>query len=220
MVVNFYGCSKDDAPTPTPEAPKVLPKVSIGTISSITKTTAIAQGSVLEEGNSPILKRGFVTHLTENPVLKSGKIHYVGTGVGSFEIALRDLESGKTHFIRTFATTAKDTVYSEQKQFITLSAPKMETIVLTEITAVSVKTGGNVIMDFGKEVTERGVCFSKTVENPTIADTKLVHPEKGLGTYEILIDKLTKNTEYYVRAYAINNQGVGYGEVIKFKTLE
>ncbi len=220
ITIAFYGCSKDDAPTTTEEPVKVLPKVSIGSLSSITKTGAIAQGAVLEEGNSKVIKRGFVTDLTENPVLKKGKIFDVGFGLGSFEISLKGLESGKQYFIRTFAATATDTVYSEQKQFITLSAPKIETIALTEITTVSVKTGGNVIMDFGKEVTERGVCFSKTVENPTIADTKLVHPENGLGTYEILIDKLTQNTEYYVRAYAVNNQGVGYGEAIKFKTLE
>ena len=153
-------------------------------------------------------------------VLKSGKIFNVGFGLGSFETSLKGFESGKKYFIRTFATTDTDTVYSEQKEFVTLSAPTVETIALTEITAVSVKTGGNVIVDFGKTVTERGVCFSKTVENPTTADTKLVHLESGLGTYEVLVDKLTKNTEYYVRAYAINNQGVGYGEVIKFKTLE
>lgn len=220
IAIAFYGCSKDDAPTTTEEPVKILPKVSIHTISSITKTGAVVQGAVLEEGNSKVIKRGFVADLTENPVLKKGKIFDVGFGLGAFEISLKGLESGKQYFIRTFATTAKDTVYSEQKQFITLSAPKVETLVLTDITTVSVKTGGNVTADFGKEVTEKGVCFSKTNENPTIADTKVIHAEKGLGTYNTLVDKLTKNTEYYVRAYAVNNQGVGYGEVIKFKTLE
>lgn len=220
LAVAFYGCSKDDTPTTTPEEVKVLPKVSIGSVSSITKTGAIVDGSVTEGGNSPVVKRGFVTSLTENPVLKSGMIFQAGFGVGSFEIFVKGLEPGKNYFIKTFAATATDTVYSEQKQFMTLSVPEVETIAVTEITSISVKTGGNIITDFGNEVTERGICYSKTIQVPTVSDTKIIHTEKGVGSYEILVDKLTKNTEYYIRAYAINNQGIGYGEAIKFKTLE
>ena len=35
-----------------------------------------------------------------------------------------------------------------------------------------------------------------------------------------MISSLDDNTQYYVRAYAINQKGVGYGEIAMFSTLK
>ncbi|MEO6520736.1 MAG: NHL repeat-containing protein [Mucilaginibacter sp.] len=66
-------------------------------------------------------------------------------------------------------------------------------------------------------LTAEGICWSSTNQTPTIADSKTSH---GLDTLSVAanLTALTPNTTYYVRAYATNNLGTGYGSVIKFKT--
>jgi uncharacterized protein (TIGR02145 family) len=62
----------------------------------------------------------------------------------------------------------------------------------------------------------RGVCWS-TGNTPTIADSKTTDGT-GPGTFLSLITGLTDGTTYYVRAYATNDAGTGYGNTFSFAT--
>lgn len=73
---------------------------------------------------------------------------------------------------------------------------------------------GTVISAGGATVTERGVCWS-TSPNPTIADNHIALGS-GLGTFTGTFGPLTPNTMYYVRAYATNSAGTGYGVSLTF----
>lgn len=86
------------------------------------------------------------------------------------------------------------------------------------ITQTTVDSGGEVVNDGGTAVIERGVCWS-TTELPTINDTKLVDAGTGIGTFTSNLTGLTANTTYYMRAYAINSEGVSYGDQKTFSTL-
>ena len=68
----------------------------------------------------------------------------------------------------------------------------------------------------GMAVTARGVCWS-TSPHPTVSDS---HTTDGVGTgrFSSIITGLTPGTTYYVRAYATNNVGTGYGEEHTFTT--
>jgi hypothetical protein len=67
-------------------------------------------------------------------------------------------------------------------------------------------------------VENRGVCWA-THSKPTISDSHTV--EGGnLGSFSSFITNLIPKTTYYARAYAKNAAGIGYGEVIQFKTLD
>lgn len=105
-------------------------------------------------------------------------------------------------------------VYSCKKP----SAPTVTTKSVTEVTVSSAKSGGNVTSDGGEEVTVRGVCWS-TSNNPTTADDKVI---SGSGTGEFTCDLtgLDDNTQYFVRAYAVNSEGAAYGDVIPFTTAK
>ena len=62
-------------------------------------------------------------------------------------------------------------------------------------------SGGSVSQSGGgKNVTERGVCFS-TIPNPTI-DDETVPSGSGSGTFTSILSFLGSGTTYYVRAYA------------------
>ena len=97
--------------------------------------------------------------------------------------------------------------------------PTVVTKSVGEVTKTSAKVVGQVAADGGAEVTERGVCWS-TDGTPTILDFRVKDTEGGLGSYEILFKDLVPNTQYYVRAYATNEAGTGYGDEKTFTTLD
>ena len=95
--------------------------------------------------------------------------------------------------------------------------PTVSTLGISNITHYSAQIGGEVTSEGGAEVTARGVCCSPT-ENPTVADKKTVDGT-GTGFFISIITGLTPGTDYYVRAYATNSFGTGYGENLAFSTL-
>ena len=95
--------------------------------------------------------------------------------------------------------------------------PVVTTADVTDITTSTAKCGGEVVMEKGYELSARGVCWS-TSPNPTIGDNHTVDGE-GKGSFESDISGLTESTTYYVRAYATNEYGTGYGEEKSFTTL-
>ena len=97
--------------------------------------------------------------------------------------------------------------------------PTVVTKSVGDVTKTSAKVVGQVAADGGAEVTERGVCWS-TDGTPTILDFRVKDTEGGLGSYEIAFTDLVPNTQYYVRAYATNEAGTGYGDEKTFVTEE
>ena len=97
--------------------------------------------------------------------------------------------------------------------------PTVVTKSVGEVTKTSAKVVGQVAADGGADVTERGVCWS-TDGTPTILDYRVKDVEGGLGSYDILFTDLVPNTQYYVRAYATNEAGTGYGDEKTFVTVD
>jgi streptogramin lyase len=93
---------------------------------------------------------------------------------------------------------------------------------IIDVTSTTAQSGG-VISSLGNAVlTANGVCYSSTNTVPTTANSKTSDP---VATYEISyppftshLTNLTPNTTYYLRAYATNSAGTGYGSVVKFTT--
>ena len=94
--------------------------------------------------------------------------------------------------------------------------PTITTREISDITKFTATSGGNVIFDGGKMVTECGVCWDTTIL-PLATINKTID---GVGEcmFTSLITSLKLNTTYYVRAYATTTNGTGYGDIIKFKT--
>lgn len=95
--------------------------------------------------------------------------------------------------------------------------PVVETADVTDISSSSVVCGGVVRSEGGSPIVERGVCWGKQ-NNPLLSDSHLV-VEGDLGEFSCRLSNLDPNTNYYLRAYAINGTGIGYGSVVRFKTL-
>lgn len=95
--------------------------------------------------------------------------------------------------------------------------PSVTTTIATEISATSAVSGGNITDDGGAQIITGGVCWN-TSENLTTEGSRTIEGGK-LSSFSSNISQLTPNTTYYVRAYAINSVGTGYGKSLSFKTL-
>jgi len=96
--------------------------------------------------------------------------------------------------------------------------PVLSTTAVTDITQATATCGGNITSDGGATVTARGVCWS-TGQTPTISDNKTTDGT-GAGEFSSILSGLSPNTTYYVRAYATNSSGTGYGSTMSFTTQE
>ena len=100
---------------------------------------------------------------------------------------------------------------------LTDTLPTVTTKPVYDISATSAKTGGIVNNSGGSSIIARGVCWG-TTEEPTLADNYLVNGT-GTGTFFSNLQGLAPGVTYYVRAYATNSTGTGYGEALPFTTL-
>ncbi len=95
--------------------------------------------------------------------------------------------------------------------------PELTTINISEITQVSVKTGGKIISNGGSEILSYGICID-TSTSP-IFNNCILTDTIETSTYVSSISGLKDNTKYYLRAYATNKVGTAYGNEISFTTL-
>jgi hypothetical protein len=96
--------------------------------------------------------------------------------------------------------------------------PVVVTTTISNITQTSVSVGGNVRYDQGSKITSLGVCWSKEAF-PDLLD-HVIALDTISGKFECSIKGLSPNTIYYVRAFATNKSGTGYGDVISFRTSQ
>jgi len=109
------------------------------------------------------------------------------------------------------------TAYGKVKSFTTvIRVPTVQTTAVSEITFNSAKSGGIVSDDGGSEVTARGVCWD-TTSTPTVNGNHSTDGS-GTGSYTSALTGLLCEKTYYVRAYATNASGTGYGDTISFTT--
>lgn len=97
------------------------------------------------------------------------------------------------------------------------SAPIVVTVGLTAVTDSSAKAGGQITSTGNEEITATGFCWSTVNTAPTITDDTSVSFTTA-ATFVKEFKNLFPSTKYYVRAYAINSLGVGYGDVLELNT--
>jgi uncharacterized protein (TIGR02145 family) len=195
-----------------------IPEVSTNQVSNIGLTTAISGGIILNNGGLPILSCGVVWSTSDNPTVESN----IGLTIneendGSFTSSITELTPNTNYFARAYATNAVGIVYGEVKNFSTQGVPELKTTNISNITAISAVSGGTITSDGDIAVTARGVCWG-TSPNPTISDN-ITDDGAGSGSYTSEITNLQSGITYYVRAYATNQAGTGYGNELQFTTL-
>ena len=157
---------------------------------------------------------------SDNDDLTDADTSMVNVGESDFYVSVGSLKTGTKYYYCFECYSLHSSTRSELYTFETLKVevPIVETGEVGNVTLNFASSGGNVVSDCGAEVTERGVCWS-TSQNPTINDSK-TSDGSGIGAFTSQLSGLSSSTTYYVRAYATNSAGTGYGDVISFTTLK
>ena len=222
FVVNDGGVSYGNEVTFTTKFTS-LPSVVTNSIKSISYSTAVGGGEVLDDGVNNITSSGICWSTSINPTFGSSNSNYsltITPGIGLFSINITNLQPNTTYYVRSFATNSQGISYGENKTFktlILLYSPILTTTLVSSITSSGAVSGGNITSDGGSTVTARGVCWSTTA-NPSLASNTTING-LGIGSFSSSITGLTPKTTYYVRAYATNSVGTTYGNQITVSTL-
>lgn len=144
---------------------------------------------------------------------------------GSYTSALTNLTPNMTYYVKAYIMNGTEVIYSNKVlsfHTLSLSIPDVATGTATKITTstATVDASLNNLGAGALSVTQHGHCWSSETTTPTIeGDTKSSLGSKdSTGDYVSQLVSLSLNTSYYVRAYAINEIGIAYGEPYTFKT--
>ena len=196
----------------------VLPSVNATQVQEIGIAKATLSSSIQSNGNGSISDCGFVISTNNAPTIADVRYSY-GAATGDFGKTITGLKEYTTYHVRSYAINEAGTAYGEETTFTTLevtmptlSEVTMETISNTsaEMTATVTSTGNGTLSD-------AGFVYS-TNHYPTVTDNKL-----SCGKVTNLSSKatgLTPETNYYVRAYAVNEKGTVYSSEREFKTAK
>ena len=198
----------------------ILPTLTTDSLGNITLTSVKLYGNITDDGETPILKRGFCISTNPTPTPTDSTFN-AGEGMGAFNLVVIKLKAGTKYNVRAFATNAMGTSYGKEITFSTLDykLPTIQTNPVTDI-GLNVATLSGNVKDLGRgELKERGIVLSKS-QNPTIDDMKFKSSVTDLGEYKIVVTKLEVNTKYYARAYTQNEAGIVYGDEVNFSTLD
>ena len=188
-----------------------IPNVTL----SLGKDIKVESSLVVADGIT-ISEKGIAYSTEENVTVENSKV--VSVDSQSILVEINGLTTGQKYYMRSYVVSDEYIAYSDVFEYIPHSAPALSTTEIIDVTYTSAQSGGSDLIDNGLEITSKGIVWS-TLPNPTIdVETKSVN---GAGTdnFTSVISDLTPGTKYYVRAYAVNSDGVGYGNEVSFETL-
>ncbi len=194
----------------------LLPTVTTNPVTRISTTIATTGGNVTNDGGGAVSDRGVCWNTTGSPTISGSKLS-AGSGTGVFKSPLTGLTAGQTYHLRAYVTNSAGTGYGNEVVFSTLASIVPPTVTTAAVSNIQVTTaiGGGSVTDWGGDsVTARGVCWN-TTGTPNINGSHTVDGS-DTGSYSSGLAPLVGNSVYYVRAYATNSAGTGYGNQVTF----
>ena len=190
-----------------------------------TDVSITVASKVLGVGTSQVKGIGFCWS-TENqePTINDASVDLTEQmDEATFSTVIDELKPGTTYYICAYAVNEEGVGYSETfvHQTRQLPVPVLSEVKVTDCTGSSITVNAQVLEDYSTEIEGLGFCWSTESQEPTINHRAVnLNDQIGSSTFGTTIHELAPNTTYYIRAYAINGQGVGYSETVTCKTLE
>lgn len=97
------------------------------------------------------------------------------------------------------------------------NVPSIAITGVTNITGTTATIGVNIVNDGGADIAYKGVCWGLN-PNPSIEGSYITNGS-GIGNYSSSLSNLLPDRIYYVRAYALNREGIAYSPQVSFETL-
>lgn len=195
------------------------PTVKTYDANNLTNTSADLHGYVMDNG-SAISQMGFYYDLYPNDPTGINLTLVANIPSGTFFASISSLTSNIPYNFVAFAINAKGTTLGGIKMFTTennaVVLPTVTTSPVTNIGANDAIGHGEVILNGYGSITERGICWNTTGSPIRTGDHATSLGAEGV--FSCNMTGLVQGTKYYVRAYAVNSAGDGYGTQVEFTT--
>ena len=211
----------------------------------LTDTSVICKGIVESDGGDSIIERGICWYSEsyppmienhESPTISDHRM-VAGGDLGKFSCELTNLEINKVYYLCAYARNSVGVSYGSENVFVYISAdvvwvgntptpdtppvpvlmeelPTVTISPVTDITANQATCHGAITDDGGSAIINRGFCWRT---NDDLDYNYICVTESD---FEYTLSNLAPNTAYYVRAFAVNEKGIGYSSEISFITME
>lgn len=110
LIVNNSGVPAWSAPN--------SPTINTNQLTSITSTSAVCGGIILNDGGSAVSAYGVCWATVNNPTI-GNSFTTDGVGIGSFSSNISGLTTGTVYYVRAYATTSNGTSYGNVVSFTT-----------------------------------------------------------------------------------------------------
>lgn len=147
--------------------------------------------------------------------------NYQGS-TGSFpNFQVSGLNDGSTYYYNTFTINEFGTSLGVEASIATLAitVPVLSTNNTTNITYKEFTSGFTIINDGGKSIISRGIIYSKTNNPPLINLDSSINEPLNYSSKSQIVSDISMNNIYHVRSYAVNELGIGYGQVVDVSVL-
>lgn len=192
------------------------------------------QGGLLKqvELDNWISPNNGATNQTGYSAQGSGYITESGEFVGKGEIFSTWVNSENSTFVRTlsnaeqriyrdeYSTPSSNTNgYSIRCVRTNIGTPTVTTITPNNISISTADVSGEIVDEGESPISEKGILWGTWSGITLESCIGFISAGAGSEQFTSTISGLNSNQNYYVRAYATNNNGTSYGEAIEFQTL-
>ena len=238
--VNYFYCLYITCGSTTVISPEILqftttannaPELAEVTMTMEAENTSInVQSSILSIGADEITLCGFcyVKGADGDPTLASGLVNIPETempeGDKAFTALIDNLEASTDYSVRAYAMNDAGSVgYGPKAVLRTANAdkPTLRTYDEPDVRGNYAVVNAEIVEEGTSKVTERGFCWSSTNASPMLGacEGSNTVPLNESMIFSSEIKDLQEGTTYYVRSYAVNEKGIGYGNRITFTTI-
>ena len=118
-----------------------IPSVTTTEVTSITQTTAVCGGVVMDDGGAIVTERGVCWSTSHSPTV-GGSHASSGTDTGAYTVNITNLTANTTYYVRAYAKNSAGTAYGEELSFSTLQQSTYTVSVAVNPSYSGTVTGG------------------------------------------------------------------------------
>jgi len=162
--------------------------------------------------------------------IKTTNFSYIGTRANFWTLSIATLSTTRYYIL---TNTDVNPIYNNAydysgisvrcikgEDFPAISLPTVSTESATNLTANVATLNGQVTANGGGTVYARGIIWADHNNLEYISNNvNIIRITNHNSVFSKTIDILHPNTTYYFRAYAVNEKGISYGNVVAFTTL-
>jgi len=214
LLALLAACEKDTEPT------NFAPGLTTGNATDVYRKGATLSGGIQLSATSKAQSYGIM--FSELQSLAEYTEHVITDGGQNFSVDVRNLTPGTTYYYCSYAYSGFSTAKGDVKSFTTPESnePIFYEMKLTEKDERSCAVSVGLLDDGGSELIISGFCWSLVSEGEPTIESNVQNMAVKDNSLSSIIIGLSPDTEYYIRAYAVNADGIGYSKSLVVKTDE